>query len=122
MSTVTREDRIAAARLAGWTDNSAEPQIAATPLEEGYLAAVERLEGAHWLCPVRWEDAIEDEGTASLAPHDRGMVLLNLETSEDTPGEASHVLAPEQARRRAFELLVLADIAERATGGQEQGR
>lgn len=76
------------------------------PAQRGYLAAVERV--TH-VARCRWESS---EGALEATPD--GTVLDHRDMGE---------FSPDEAREFAFELLVLADLAEAATpeGGEDRG-
>lgn len=92
------------------------------PVEAGYLAAVERLQDDVWRYVVNWRDTCNDE--AQFMAHKRGDVVDLVAVVADDGDEggtsldddgvrfAELELTPAAARERAYELLVLADMAE----------
>ncbi len=77
----------------------------AIPARLGYLAAVERLDG---FPGASWEDAHLDHGEAFTVLTTKQVHLA----LDDEDRQAVHILTPTAARERAYELLVLADLAE----------
>lgn len=116
---ITDEHRKSAKRLvarqlaAGFQPTAAGMALRVPSIaERGYLAAVERIGG---------KGDVGDEGPdwRSWAGISGPLVLQGVEDLSDRPGRGHALMAPDEARARAFELLVLADLAE-GSGGTER--